>query len=527
MVVDYAPLTFSSDIMVLSLLDLPEEHLLMIMKLLDPGAIQCLRRTTQVFLRLFSHPTFRDSHYHYGKKLTKRLPWSRANLDIEREGYSDSVRALLRSEETRKQCFTCQKTSREKPQLVNHLANDKSFCRACGVLHPAAFFPPSQRDNGIRVKSTCIGQTGYVRLCEHEVITRAEIGRKWRTASQLSDADTGKAKCVILKQCKHPSHEPKISHDVQSPEGPVISRHTCPWAALWRCGHAVVLDLRWTGHMCHVSPDENGSFSAAAMEQRIHELRRGAAEYMVPQTGPGNTNLPEMRCFDPNACGCLDYGGRYPSFSRSAVRPDGADTCCLVHPNARLLPLRDSTSSLMNPPEVPRHFTQSMLSGALGGISGYLILPCRCAASAQCLLVFYCRRIVCGPAWQPVWRTLDYAWFEALDPDSYSLCQDQSSRGALWCLDPSCTKFYRYLERPVVRKCCKPAVVDFFPILDVCPRDRDYSQRPIESTIAGTWYEQQLPEAIRRKMLKLLWNRVVKHFMFAEDTPRFTGEAKA
>lgn len=120
----------------LYLLNLPEKLLLMIMKLLDPGSIQCLRRTNRIFLRLFSNSAFRDFHHHISglpdlQAYTEPFQWRRASLAFEREAYSESVRGLLRSEESRKQCITCQNTNLHDPQLATDLAKSKRFCGAC------------------------------------------------------------------------------------------------------------------------------------------------------------------------------------------------------------------------------------------------------------------------------------------------------------------------------------------------------------------------------------------------------------
>lgn len=471
------------------------------MELLDPGSIQCLRRTNRIFLRLFSSSGFQDVHHRVSKRsifhpYTLPFQWRRANQNFEREAYSKSVRDLLRSEESRKQCLTCQNTSLQNPQLATNLTKNKGFCSACGVEHPAAFFRASERDSGRRMKDTCIGQTGHVRLCEHEVITRGEIDQRWSLALGLGDrnADSG-AKCILLKRCSHASHAPKVKHRVTGSEG--MKPYTYPEAALWRRGSAVVLTLKWTGHICQLSHDN--TIPAALMEERIRDLRRGVAEYIVPQAAPGA--LPEMRCFDPNKCGCLDFGSRYPPNSVWAGTPlESGKACCLIDPSRRLLPLpapRAGSASLkMNCDESDEaHFTKSRLSDALGEYSGYSITVRQCSPSAQCLQVFYYRRIACGPVWQPGWRTVDYSWIEALDPDSYSLREDQGTMGALWCVDPSCTNFYRYLGRPIVRKCCGDAVADFFQPQSL--------KGPVPSKIDGTWYKTQRTAAIRAEQSRL------------------------
>ncbi|KAK0653137.1 hypothetical protein B0T16DRAFT_388274 [Cercophora newfieldiana] len=151
----------------------------------------------------------------------------------------------------------------------------------------------------------------------------------------------------------------------------------------------------------------NSPITAAAMEERIHELRRGTGEYIFPETAPGA--LPEMDCFNPQTCGCLEYGRKRAFFSRLRAGETG-------HRNA------------------------------LGQWSGYSIRIGRCAPSVQCLQVFYYRRIICGSVWEPQWLNDDLSWLDALDPESYSL--PQGTRYALRCLDPDCANFYRHPEVP-------------------------------------------------------------------------------
>ncbi|KAK0642894.1 hypothetical protein B0T16DRAFT_459099 [Cercophora newfieldiana] len=112
------------------------------------------------------------------------------------------------------------------------------------------------------------------------------------------------------------------------------------------------------------------------------------------------------------------------------------------------------------------HSTRTLLSSGLQEKSGWALDITRCSKKAEsevCLRISYSRRIACGPVWQhDEWRTIDYSWFEALDPDSYGLCQDKFTEGSLWCRNSRCTNFYRYLERPIVRKCCGSYVATFY-----------------------------------------------------------------
>ncbi|KAK0657894.1 hypothetical protein B0T16DRAFT_402690 [Cercophora newfieldiana] len=233
--------------------------------------------------------------------------------------------------------------------------------------------------------------------------------------------------------------------------------------------------MSWEGHM-RLPPGamRESPIPAKFIEERVRDLRRGAAEHIIPQATAGS--LPEMRCFDPNKCACLDFGSRYPSSSLWAgfqfPLPRRNLACCLGDTRHRLLPLarlvnlgkqQQRDNKLKDLLKV--HWAVSQLSSTFGDESGYSIRIGTCpvpGASTQCLQVDYVRRVACGPVWQPRWRTVDYSWFEALDPDSYGLSKDRETRGVLWCLDPDCVNFYRYLERPLFRKCCGPAVAEIF-----------------------------------------------------------------
>jgi len=72
--------------------------------------------------------------------------------------------------------------------------------------------------------------------------------------------------------------------------------------------HRIEVILEWVGHLHVPDLDEGGvQGTPAFMRQQLEGLRRGAAEFIVPEIAPGR--LLEMRCFDPNQCVCLRYEG--------------------------------------------------------------------------------------------------------------------------------------------------------------------------------------------------------------------------
>jgi len=133
----------------------------------------------------------------------------------------------------------------------------------------------------------------------------------------------GKDAHVWARRYLHPSHTPAGHNDAVA--GSVVER-THPTAVLRRAGNGVVLDMAWTGHL--QVPRHKSGMSADEMAACLPELQRVAAEYIVPQLGPGT--LPEMRCFDPNRCGCLDWGGKYHPARNGRACPPGAAVLVIV-----------------------------------------------------------------------------------------------------------------------------------------------------------------------------------------------------
>lgn len=192
-------------VMARKLLDLPEELLLEIMKLLHPTSIQCLRRADRVFLRLFSDRSFQ--HWHRDPfdfpKDSPSFSWLRGTATFESLAHDSVFRHLIRSNMAQKQCLLCQITRSENPPKKWELANKWLYCEACSMHHPAAFFSAAERQK--YRDRTCIGHQGYVRICEHGSITWKEV---IKAKSDLLKCDAADGKVVDLRTCRHPSHAP-------------------------------------------------------------------------------------------------------------------------------------------------------------------------------------------------------------------------------------------------------------------------------------------------------------------------------
>ena len=102
---------------------------------------------------------------------------------------------------------------------------------------------------------------------------------------------------------------------------------------------------------------------------------------------------------------------------------------------------------------------------SLGHWSGWRIDINACSGGGSCLEVTYRRFILVLPK-RGACDVVPHSWYEAIDPDSYYHGHgSNSSRGnsktvkandGLPCRDDlRCANYYRYLERPIVRKCGK------------------------------------------------------------------------
>ncbi|KAK4442042.1 hypothetical protein QBC34DRAFT_431950 [Podospora aff. communis PSN243] len=395
------------------------------------------------------HPKSNDPEY------TSIFPWVRGSPEFERQAYDKATdfRYLMRLDETRAQCGTCRNASVDNPGKAWELANKYLFCDACLVDHPTAFFSSSQRKEK-RKKRKCIGHTGYIRLCDHQVITREDVtAAMWSEVLAMADDDDDLG--VIVKVCRHPSHAPQLDHVGVR----MVTEY--PRACLYWAEDDVILVLRWQGHM-RAPSTRGGVVCAREIEARLREMRKGAAEHLVPQSAPGV--LPEMRSFDPNKCGCLDYGDKYPAGSHWAGMPlwDGAEGC-RTDVTHRLFSGRNDKSRMYwmegNPDP---HDARTLLREDFDIWWKPGVTVAGCGYEESCLRFTYVRSITCGPLWQNEWRTVDDEWLQAVDPDSYRLWEDNETKGALWCFDPKCSNYYRYPGRPVVRRSCAANIVDLF-----------------------------------------------------------------
>ncbi|KAK3370901.1 hypothetical protein B0T24DRAFT_667687 [Lasiosphaeria ovina] len=441
---------------------LPDKPLLNIMRRLDPTSLQCLRRTSRVFLRLSSSPQFR--RYQTVNCSEYNLPWKSFTF---RRKDSELLR-LLHEDSANSRCVECRKRveqwSWHAYQSVQSLMKEK-HCLACKTTHPLAYFSRAQRRHSAHSRpQQCIGHEGFVRLCQHEVVRWDSVVK---AARELEKADSEQVARILLVECQHPSHLP--SH--RNPRAPELHHLDKIHPSVFIEGSStsvIRLCMEWTGHLR--LPDRHAlvgakRFTPTEMTHELHQFRKGTAEFIAPQSAPGS--LPEMRCFDPNRCRCLRYVGsvNIPQHNWQLAHPtyDNANQplTCRTDENCRLGPLLPPSARALrgndNKGKTGSHTAHTVLSYPSEPAYGIRIDVDPCAGGGRCLEITYRRTILVSASGGAPCYAITPSWIEAIDLDSYGHETGEDGRRSwdgLACReDPSCPNYVRYLERPVVRAC--------------------------------------------------------------------------
>ena len=421
---------------------LPEELLLEIMKLLDPLSIQCIRRASRLFLRIYSSHEFSHSH---STALVGApfVPW-RHPLRTFWEPIARLQPLLHR--DVAEYCADCRgkRKSKEWSGLLDRLTKEYLYCAACQTKHPVGLFSAAQRQEleHYDQQRVCIGQEGHVRICEHKVLKWSEIIQTARFLKQLRTTSISHPEIRIpLSCCSDASHIP-AHHDPDSPHTlgqslqPTItvvrSRSRAPGVVI-----PIELVIEWVGHVDLASAlGKHKQITPDILRVELEQFRKGTAEFLAPKLPPGR--LVEMNCFDPHRCRCLQYPGEemLPHGWRLTPQERIGDQTCRTHPHRRL---RCFDVSAMDRGE--EHAVQDLTTEANGHQSDVALLrrfaegqsrikvkidPC--SSGNSCLRVTYTRTITVVASHRspgPVSR----AWFQALDPESFGL---SGGHGKLW-----------------------------------------------------------------------------------------------
>ncbi|KAK3345942.1 hypothetical protein B0T25DRAFT_550678, partial [Lasiosphaeria hispida] len=439
---------------------LPEELLLLIMECLDPTSIECLRRASRIFLRLFSSPCF--SHQH-NNELSTRLfsclpytPWARPSRAFEAEAHTRRFIEYLERDARRDLCLSCRVVENDLKGFhrARNLIEKRLYCAGCRVEHPLLYFSAAERQKGQKAR-VCIGYEGHFRLCEHKVIKWKTVAAATRKLASYPIRDDKAFESIPLLECTAAMHMP-TSHAITVGKGlfsPRLYLHRYK-------SQTFSLLVRWVAHFPLSEPVSSGRHLVGDVTDRLKLLRRGAAEHFAPQTRPGY--LPEMKLFDPNRCDFLDYTGTPAGAGIggdwSLAPPLDSDTqSCRTHPGLGCS-LRRPQDARGRTKAKDGHVVGSHIMRTLFGLGMRMpyflaVNLAACPEDDRCLGLSYIREIFVADISDTGCREVTHSWCEALDPDSYKLAEDSENEGISWCRDETCANNYRFSERPMMRKC--------------------------------------------------------------------------
>ncbi|KAF4471410.1 hypothetical protein FALBO_1677 [Fusarium albosuccineum] len=165
------------------------------------------------------------------------------------------------------------------------------YCSGCYLKHPSAAFSAEQKLTREQER-VCIGRQGHVRLCNHEVITWADIESSINQYHPKTFTDT-------IRVCRHPSHLGGCKTEREDDD-------SWPRAELsYVNGKATFLEIRWRPHT-HSLLENKGRLYAEGMRSAIQRFRRDAAQFILPARA--EFHIPEMEMFPTTkGCDCLRY----------------------------------------------------------------------------------------------------------------------------------------------------------------------------------------------------------------------------
>ncbi|KAK3361681.1 hypothetical protein B0T24DRAFT_113075 [Lasiosphaeria ovina] len=450
---------------------LPDSVLIAVIRLLDTVSVECLRRTARRFLRLVSVCR--------GAAIAGFYPWPVSKpLNLARR--QELLFVLARDA----YCADCRAARWARNWRARVIATTRTYlhCSACRCDHPACFFTPQQR-TACQARRSCVGKTGYVRLCTHEAVSWSQL----QAVAQEKEPKT--AASYVLAQCKDKSRarlcrrgwisslSPANWIPAKHPARPTLSVEIDP------SKRTFTLVLAWSPHLELRRPG-GPALTPRTLNERLASLREQQARFTCPENSPGVK--VERRLFDPNGCDCLRFPGlgqlggawtRSPMAAKykrvMASRLDSAG--CLLDQSStvtRLAALVDAQQQQQTDKSTRCRRLETALAAQHAARvrslhhrhdSSVTALPCR--RGGECLQLNYCTRVQLGKGSNRKLVHLTWAWFMAVDPESYRITEDIDGFGVYWCRDRSCRNFWQYTQSRL-----RP----YFPEYDcsrACPED--------------------------------------------------------
>ncbi|KAI8690973.1 hypothetical protein NCS56_00088900 [Fusarium sp. Ph1] len=356
-------------------------------------------------------------------------------------------------------CVNCQRgyTNRKKHGLsvackFSTYEGDNQWlhCSGCKVDHLSTVFSTEEAKKPCNER-LCIGRQGYVRLCEHEVITWADI--EARVNQALRESIGSLDVTINFRRCQHQNPElgRKLNREVCDHHNILMSISAAPEVSEL----SVSLGLCWMVEFEHATTQTTGDsepLSAEELKVMAQALRLGGAASIIPAEGP--SHLPEMDCFSASW-----------DCHRFRLWPRVLEEHPTPQTSIRLLP-EDRCVSKHTGTDVPctgLHTATTMSSSTSAGLTitaprGLPIVP------EDGLNFNYSKFILANDKKTDVYDndgvtlTPSHSWYHAMDRNSYSW---EGGCGALEsCQNPFCRNHYSLVAesshcRPGISRNCK------------------------------------------------------------------------
>lgn len=433
----------------------PDAILVRIMQLSDNVTVECLRRCSRIFLRLF--PDARASVKHFTTQLTDNHPWTSPKTEKWTKEEREVLKSMIERESYCKACRAA-KNAPDYQSRIETLLNTYLHCSGCKADHPACLFSAGERERP-QSERICIGHEGYVRLCMHSTVSWRQVVSA--VAKRLrSETPEQRAFFACIQRCGENGHIrpcgdkqpfPRDPKSINKPAAPPQVHAKCcsPYPTLYvgfiPRGFEIV--FRWCSHL-PLSTKENGHFEAKEFEEGIQALYNHEGQFICPQIEPGKRIVIGRALCDPGRCDCLEYAGKdSTNWGRPLTAWREAKTC------------RDDPSLGLGDKTIERHTVQGTLPrvstnsccrhGRFSGNSdGFYLAEAtvsRCSSDGEdCTSVSYRSAIGFVLDKSQSLERVNTHWYGHVDPDSYNVTEDVDGFGLYWCMSPACMNYYRF-----------------------------------------------------------------------------------
>ena len=450
---------------------LPDGVLVRVMRLLDPVSLECLRRCSRIFLRLFPAACASADDFSTATTSNRNFPWPTSQLKLKPDERARFLSLMARDW----YCHDCLSARRMPDWHERFHAATRVYmhCSGCRVDHPACLFSIKQRRHSPWSNRICIGHEGRVRLCEHETVSWPEVvSAAGPGLMQIAaDPDTTICRSRRVKQCRRWSHFFDCRHQSDplaplkslmstTPPPPAISTCCCsPYPSFvvrfpkTDLGTAFAIHLVWSAHLS-ITLTQNRCLKQDELVRGLARLRRRGAQYICPQIQPGQISGAGL--FDPNYyCDHVEYQGReITAWDRSPLF--GVSSCCppKVHfsqidwqgvRSKHCIPafghkVGNCFSDYLKPRPGPWQSLRTEVQG--------------CPNGKNCIRVAHESKATLPLNENETLPEMGKGWYVTLDPDTYDLTDDEEGFGVYWCKANDCKNYYRFNRsrlRPLLR----------------------------------------------------------------------------